>query len=160
MFHLFAISFPLDFLLLYSLLHFSAHFTVFPFLIHEYSFTHFILTENLSRTLEKFTIICQNVFHIKTIPNLHVMELPTSRSSTMLNISYSFHVFFKATDKTFLEKLMNTHMGKHPSFGKPKQAKKGKPESHFELHHYAGELRKKVFMVRRQRAGTHELAGF
>jgi len=44
----------------------------------------------------------------------------------------------KATDKTFLEKLMNTHMGKHPSFGKPKPAKKGKPESHFEVHHYAG----------------------
>ena len=34
---------------------------------------------------------------------------------------------------------MNTHMGKHPSFGKPKPAKKGKPESHFEVHHYAGE---------------------
>ena len=44
----------------------------------------------------------------------------------------------KATDKTFLEKLMNTHMGKHPSFGKPKPAKKGKPEAHFELQHYAG----------------------
>merc|ERR1712135_90672 len=46
----------------------------------------------------------------------------------------------KATDKTFLEKLMNTHMGKHPSFGKPKPPKKGKPESHFEVHHYAGEV--------------------
>merc|ERR1711872_23969 len=28
--------------------------------------------------------------------------------------------------------------GKHKSFGKPKPAKKGKPEAHFEVHHYAG----------------------
>merc|ERR1712136_550018 len=38
----------------------------------------------------------------------------------------------KATDKTYLEKMM----GKHG--GKPKPAKKGKPEAHFEVHHYAG----------------------
>jgi myosin heavy subunit len=29
-------------------------------------------------------------------------------------------------------------LGKHKSFGKPKPAKKGKPEAHFEVHHYAG----------------------
>jgi len=44
----------------------------------------------------------------------------------------------KATDKSFLEKLMGKHLGKNPKFGKPKPAKKGKPESHFELGHYAG----------------------
>merc|ERR1712243_456905 len=44
----------------------------------------------------------------------------------------------KATDKTYLEKLMGKHLGKHKSFGKPKPAKKGKPEAHFEVHHYAG----------------------
>jgi len=44
----------------------------------------------------------------------------------------------KATDKTYLEKLMGKHLGKNPKFGKPKPAKKGKPEAHFELTHYAG----------------------
>merc|ERR1712121_219581 len=44
----------------------------------------------------------------------------------------------KAPDKTYLEKLMGKHLGKHSSFGKPKPAKKGKPEAHFELAHYAG----------------------
>merc|ERR1712142_1036838 len=44
----------------------------------------------------------------------------------------------KATDKTYLEKLMGKHLGKNPKFGKPKPAKKGKPEAHFELQHYAG----------------------
>jgi len=44
----------------------------------------------------------------------------------------------KATDKTFLEKLMGKHLGKNAKFGKPKPAKKGKPEAHFQLGHYAG----------------------
>jgi len=44
----------------------------------------------------------------------------------------------KATDKTYLEKMMGKHLGKHPSFGKPKPAKKGLPEAHFEIYHYAG----------------------
>ena len=43
----------------------------------------------------------------------------------------------KATDKTFQEKLYSNHLGKHPSFGKPKP-QKGKAEAHFDLHHYAG----------------------
>merc|ERR1719249_76532 len=34
--------------------------------------------------------------------------------------------------------MMGKHLGKHKSFGKPKPAKKGKPEAHFEVHHYAG----------------------
>merc|ERR1711990_1178584 len=34
----------------------------------------------------------------------------------------------KATDKTYLEKMMNKHLGKHDSFVKPKPPKKGKPE--------------------------------
>merc|ERR1719477_443370 len=44
----------------------------------------------------------------------------------------------KATDKTYLEKMMNKHLGKHSSFGKPKPPKKGMPEAHFEIYHYAG----------------------
>ena len=44
----------------------------------------------------------------------------------------------KATDKSFLEKLMGIHLGKNPKIGKAKPAKKGKPEAHFELSHYAG----------------------
>jgi myosin heavy chain 6/7 len=44
----------------------------------------------------------------------------------------------KATDKTFLEKLFGKHLGKNDKFGQPKPAKKGKPEAHFELGHYAG----------------------
>merc|ERR1711887_38986 len=44
----------------------------------------------------------------------------------------------KATDKTYLEKMMGKHLGKHKSFGKPKPPKKGMPEAHFEVHHYAG----------------------
>ncbi|CAF4029803.1 unnamed protein product [Adineta steineri] len=43
----------------------------------------------------------------------------------------------KATDKTFVEKLYNNHLGKHPQFGKPKPAK-GKADAHFDIHHYAG----------------------
>merc|ERR1712235_201756 len=44
----------------------------------------------------------------------------------------------KASDKTFLEKLMGKHLGKHDSFVKPKPPKKGAPEAHFALNHYAG----------------------
>merc|ERR1712240_615079 len=44
----------------------------------------------------------------------------------------------KATDKTYLEKMMGKRLGKHKSFGKPKPPKKGMPEAHFEVHHYAG----------------------
>lgn len=36
----------------------------------------------------------------------------------------------KATDKTFVEKLYNNHLGKHPQCGKPKPAK-GKDEAQF-----------------------------
>ena len=44
----------------------------------------------------------------------------------------------KATDKTYLEKLMNKHLGKNECFGKPKPPKKGQPEAHFQVAHYAG----------------------
>merc|ERR1712137_651517 len=36
------------------------------------------------------------------------------------------------------KKMMGKHLGKHKSFGKPKPPKKGMPEAHFEVHHYAG----------------------
>ncbi len=44
----------------------------------------------------------------------------------------------KATDMTFKDKLYKNHLGKHPSFGKPKPKKGAKFEAHFDLHHYAG----------------------
>jgi len=44
----------------------------------------------------------------------------------------------KASDKTFLEKLMGKHLGKNDCFGKPKPPKKGQPEAHFQIAHYAG----------------------
>ena len=47
-------------------------------------------------------------------------------------------MFPKATDKTFLAKLYDNHMGKSPNFGKPKPKKDAKFEAHFELYHYAG----------------------
>ena len=47
----------------------------------------------------------------------------------------------KATDKTFQEKLYSNHLGKHPCFAKPKPGK-GKAEAHFDLHHYAGTVKK------------------
>lgn len=43
----------------------------------------------------------------------------------------------KATDQTFLNKLIQQHDGKHPNFSKPKFSSKGK-QAHFELGHYAG----------------------
>jgi len=43
----------------------------------------------------------------------------------------------KASDKTFLEKLYQQHLGKSPNFGKPRPSKSGKP-AHFDLKHYAG----------------------
>merc|ERR1712136_687721 len=37
-----------------------------------------------------------------------------------------------------IEKKMGKHLGKHDSFVKPKPPKKGQPEAHFALNHYAG----------------------
>jgi len=47
-------------------------------------------------------------------------------------------MFPKASDKTFLAKLYENHMGKSAPFGKPKPNKNAKYEAHFEVYHYAG----------------------
>ena len=47
-------------------------------------------------------------------------------------------MFPKASDKTFLAKLYENHLGKSASFGKPKIIKNVKYEPHFEVYHYAG----------------------
>ncbi len=47
-------------------------------------------------------------------------------------------MFPKASDKTFLSKLYENHLGKSPNFGKPKPQKGAKYEAHFEVYHYAG----------------------
>ena len=49
-------------------------------------------------------------------------------------------MFPKASDKTFLSKLMENHLGKSGSFGKPKPKKNVRFEPHFEVHHYAGSV--------------------
>ena len=53
----------------------------------------------------------------------------------------------KATDKTFREKLYRNHFGKHPHFGKTKQVK-GRAETYFDLHHYAGTVIPIQFSIR------------
>ena len=50
-------------------------------------------------------------------------------------------MFPKASDKTFLAKLYENHLGKSGSFGKPKPGKHYKYEPHFEIYHYAGTVR-------------------
>ena len=47
-------------------------------------------------------------------------------------------MFPKASDKSFMEKLYDNHLGKSQAFGKPKPNKNAKYEKHFELYHYAG----------------------
>lgn len=48
-------------------------------------------------------------------------------------------MFPKASDKTFLAKLYENHMGKSPNFQKPKPVKTSvRFEPHFEVNHYAG----------------------
>ncbi|MPC23537.1 Myosin heavy chain, muscle [Portunus trituberculatus] len=44
----------------------------------------------------------------------------------------------KGTEKTFLEKLNANHLGKTPTFIKPKPPKPDQPEAHFAIVHYAG----------------------
>merc|ERR1712227_278657 len=47
-------------------------------------------------------------------------------------------MFPKASDKSFLDKLYENHMGKNKYFGKPKPSRNPAYEAHFELAHYAG----------------------
>jgi len=56
----------------------------------------------------------------------------------ILSILNEETMFPKASDKTFLAKLYENHMGKSNNFGKPKPNKALKMEPHFELYHYAG----------------------
>jgi len=57
-------------------------------------------------------------------------------------------MFPKASDKTFLAKLFENHMGKSASFGKPKPNKNAKYEPHFEVYHYAGTVRYDSYLSR------------
>merc|ERR1711879_1021449 len=47
-------------------------------------------------------------------------------------------MFPKASDKTYKDKLLGTHLGKTPSFGKQTAKSKGQRDVDFELYHYAG----------------------
>ena len=44
----------------------------------------------------------------------------------------------KGSDVTYREKMYKQHLGKHPSFTKPKPKKGARFEAHFDLKHYAG----------------------
>ena len=48
-------------------------------------------------------------------------------------------LFPKASDSTYVEKLIKNHEGKSSSFGKP--SFKSGSVVHFEIHHYAGTVR-------------------
>ncbi|VDN05654.1 unnamed protein product [Thelazia callipaeda] len=47
----------------------------------------------------------------------------------------------KATDMTFVQKLNDQHLGKHPNFQKPRPPKGKQAEAHFAIIHYAGTVR-------------------
>ena len=59
------------------------------------------------------------------------------RPMGILSILEEESLFPKATDKTFEEKLKNNHLGKSPTFIKPKAGGPDK-DSHFAIVHYAG----------------------
>lgn len=44
----------------------------------------------------------------------------------------------KATDMTFVQKLNDQHLGKHPNYQKPRPPKGKQAEAHFAVVHYAG----------------------
>jgi len=50
----------------------------------------------------------------------------------------------KATDQTLAQKLIDAHVGKHPSMEKPKPPKGKQAEAHFAMKHYAGLVRYNV----------------
>ncbi|VDO43085.1 unnamed protein product, partial [Haemonchus placei] len=47
----------------------------------------------------------------------------------------------KATDMTYVDKLTNQHLGKHPNFQKAKPPKGNQAPAHFAVVHYAGTVR-------------------
>ena len=57
----------------------------------------------------------------------------------VLSILEEESLFPKATDQTFLEKLITNHLGKSPTFQKPKQGGPDK-DAHFAIVHYAGKI--------------------
>ncbi|VDP06818.1 unnamed protein product, partial [Soboliphyme baturini] len=50
----------------------------------------------------------------------------------------------RATDATFVQKLMDQHLGKHPNFQKAKPRRKDQADAHFAIIHYAGTVRYNV----------------
>merc|ERR1712198_771150 len=69
--------------------------------------------------------------------HMFVLEQETYKAEGIQWAFIDFGMDLLATIE-LIEKKMGKHLGKHNSFGKPKPAKKGKPESHFQIHHYAG----------------------
>ena len=52
-------------------------------------------------------------------------------------------MFPKASDKTFLDKLQENHLGKTTAYSKVNKSRKGAKDAHFELGHYAGNVSKR-----------------
>jgi len=70
-------------------------------------------------------------------------------------------MFPKASDKTFLAKLYENHMGKSPNFQKPKPVKTSvRFEPHFEVIHYAGTVSWTVLSLSLSLSATFHLIFF
>ena len=63
----------------------------------------------------------------------------------ILSILEEESLFPKATDKTFEEKLIANHLGKSPTFQKPKPGGADK-NAHFAIVHYAGKYVQNIFL--------------
>lgn len=69
----------------------------------------------------------------------------------ILSILEEESMFPKATDKTFEDKLMSTHLGKSAPFRKPAPPKPGCQAAHFAIAHYAGtvSIKANVFIIKK-----------
>ena len=77
------------------------------------------------------------IFYSEKLSGVCVCKQPMG----ILSILEEECMFPKASDKTFLAKLYENHLGKSKNFGKPKPSKAAKYEPHFEVYHYAGTVR-------------------
>ena len=80
----------------------------------------------------------QNVTSVVVCSKYYLCLIVYTQPMGILSILEEECMFPKATDKTFLAKLYENHMGRSPNFGKPKPGKNVKFEAHYELYHYAG----------------------
>merc|ERR1712088_569547 len=73
-------------------------------------------------------------FGLDLAKTIELIEKPLG----ILSILEEECMFPKASDKTYREKLVQTHQGKTAAFGKASSKSKGQRDVDFELYHYAG----------------------